>query len=376
MLQRKQLVFIIVFVSLSFNLFSQNKYALLVGICDYYEVKGVKSNDVSLSGCVNDADSIKKLLITKFGFNNTNIKTVYNEDATRDNIIAGMKQVLQVCKPGDAFVFFYSGHGVWMNNSQNLKDSVKHGFNQAMLTSDLYNFKDNFKCFFRDTTLKKYFNLFIDKKVILTALLDCCYSGSMDMASNNTNDLPSAQNKSVDLDHLMYILTKNANDPQKLIDSISGVSANNSSDNSFNSLLHNTLNNYDSVELVRNKSALFAQRIVISDNDKIVRPVTRQNSKYLFISAATDMQEGQDIPDKNKNYHGLFTNSIISVFNQNPASITVDEVFNKINLEMKSYIQDNKKNVNGLHDQNPQKHLDPSRNKTNLFGVKLTATHR
>src|ERR1700730_11251390 len=132
----KQLVCTVGIGIFSFSMKAQNKYALLIGINDYYEVKGVKSKE-SLNGPVNDANAIRSLLISKFGFKNSHIDTVYNGQATRDNIIEALKQKLKQCKPGDMMVFYYSGHGVWMKNSEEENDPVKRGMNQAMLTSDL-----------------------------------------------------------------------------------------------------------------------------------------------------------------------------------------------------------------------------------------------
>jgi hypothetical protein len=142
----RQLVFITALCFLSFLVNAQNKYALLIGINNYYEVKGVVS-EVSLHGSVNDANSIKSLLINKFGFKKSNVDTLYDGNASRDNIIAALKKKLRQCKPGDVMVFYYSGHGVWMKNTDEEKDPIKKGMNQAMLTSDLYNYDDHLKCY-------------------------------------------------------------------------------------------------------------------------------------------------------------------------------------------------------------------------------------
>src|SRR5689334_9935716 len=96
-------------LSLLFLLFSaiadaQNKYALLVGINNYYEKPGVL-HPSSLHGCVNDALSIKALLENRFGFDATSIETLFDENATVKNVTDAMHRALQKCKPGDAFVF-------------------------------------------------------------------------------------------------------------------------------------------------------------------------------------------------------------------------------------------------------------------------------
>jgi caspase domain-containing protein len=408
----KQLVFIAAVNMFFCSIKAQSKYAILIGINDYYEVKGVKS-EVSLHGSVNDANSIRDLLISKFGFNSKNIDTIYNADATRDHIIAGLNKKLAQCKPGDALVFYYSGHGVYMFNSDEDKDSVKQGMNQAMLTSDLYNYDDHLKCFFRDFTLKQYFNLFINKKVILTAIFDCCFSGNIAMANKGAS--ASEKIRSVDLKALFGRLTQNANNAQLLMDSINGIptnmiisacptdsagksTRNRDSDGDgvpdcrdkekftdkqcfpvdedgvgncpFDYLLkqfHRTLNKYDSAELAKanpvvSERAFNAKAVLtITEKDTIARPVDRKNSRFLFIAASTDRQVAFEFPDDNGVRHGFFTASVLRVLNKNPAITNVADLFQKIVDDMSTYHRD----------QNPTLYSDPERKKYNLVGVKL-----
>ncbi len=412
----KQLVFIAAVSMLLCPVKAQNRYAILIGINDYYEVKGVKS-EVSLRGSVNDANSVRELLIGKFGFSSKNIDTIYNAEATRDGIIAGLNKKLAQCKPGDALVFYYSGHGVYMFNSDEKQDTVKQGMNQAMLTSDLYNYDDHLKCFFRDVTLKQYFNLFIDKKVILTVIFDCCFSGNLAMANKGAD--VSEKIRSVDLKALFGRLTENADNPQLLMDSITGVAGtsgtagcpadsmekiknNLDSDGDgvpdcrdkekftdkqcfpvdedgvgncpFDYLLkqfHNTLNKYDSAELAKadlNGNASGTARafsaksvLTIAEKDTITRPVDRKNSKFLFIAAATDRQIAFEFPDEKGVRHGFFTASVMRVLSKYPAVTNVADLFQKIVDDMSTYHRD----------QNPTLYSDPERKKNNLVGVKL-----
>ena len=101
-----KIVFPFVLLVLGVEAWGQTKHALLIGINDYYETKDKKSHE-SLRGPVNDANAIRELLISKFGYKAANIDTIYNAAATRDNIIEGMKKKIKECKPGDIMVFFY-----------------------------------------------------------------------------------------------------------------------------------------------------------------------------------------------------------------------------------------------------------------------------
>ncbi|MEO7766042.1 MAG: caspase family protein [Ferruginibacter sp.] len=411
----KQLIFIGCLSILSFSASAQNKYALLVGINDYFEVKGVKSKE-SLNGSVNDARSMNGLLVSRFGFKSSHIDTIYDAAATRDHIIEALNQKLKKCRPGDIMVFYYSGHGVWMENSEEEKDTVKRGMNQAMLTSDLYNYRDHFKCFLRDFTLKQYFNKFVDKKVILTSIFDCCFSGNLAMQFPG-QVVSEAKTKSIDFNDLMSRLTDNS---QALIDSITGISivsppgclvdssgiiqetldsdgdgvpdckdkekftdkacmpvnAEGIGKCPFDSLLHKTLNRFDVGELVKNNTpvpSVIRERnynatevLKISERDTIARPSETKNSKFLFIAATTDSQRAIEFKDQDNIVHGLFTASILRIFNKNSTNISVNDFFKKLAEDMNIYHKD----------QTPTLHSDPARLKNNLLGTPLTKGKR
>ncbi len=388
---------------------AQHKYALLVGINDYYEVKGIKSKE-SLKGSVNDANAIRDVLLHRFGFAGKDIDTVYNADATRDNIIAALEKKLKLCRKGDMMFFYYSGHGVYLKNSEEDNDPVKAGFNQAMLTSDLYNYSDQFKCFLRDFTLKRYFNLFIDKQVVLTTIFDCCYSGNLAMASGNS-EVTYSKTRAVDLDELMSRLTATAADPQQLIDSLSGnissraagcpvsradsMEASRDSDGDgvpdcrddqvhtepacfpvnakgigscpYTYFLNRTLNSYDSAELQQNtglsvRSFNSTEVLHISEKDTIARPASRKNSGFLFISGTTDYQKALEFPDSNKTIHGLFTGSFVRVCRLQPPGTRVDSLFSRVQRDMAGYHKN----------QQPTIHLDPARAGDDLSGIKAS----
>ncbi|RYG13923.1 MAG: caspase family protein, partial [Chitinophagaceae bacterium] len=131
---------------------AQNKYAVVIGINEYYEMPGVTGAH-NLKGCVNDAISIRSLLLNRFGFDQSNITTLFNAQATQRNMTAALQNILQKGKKGDAVVFYFCGHGIYMSNPANLSDPLKKGYNQALCMSDLY--APNLECLVKDNTLKK-----------------------------------------------------------------------------------------------------------------------------------------------------------------------------------------------------------------------------
>lgn len=123
------------------------------------------------------------MLINRFGFKKEDIILLVNENATRKNLEQSIDKTLKKAKKGDAFFFYFSGHGVWMENlDQNEREKIlKQGMNQAIVLSDLY--AENLGCLFKDSDVKRMFNKFVDKKVIATGFFDCCYAGHITQSS-------------------------------------------------------------------------------------------------------------------------------------------------------------------------------------------------
>lgn len=84
---------------------SRSLYALLVGIDDY--------SDHRLDSCANDITAIEEYLNTGFNLEEYQlyIKTLKNEQATREAIINGFRNHLCNAKKGDIALFYYSSHG-------------------------------------------------------------------------------------------------------------------------------------------------------------------------------------------------------------------------------------------------------------------------
>ncbi|MGK7913984.1 MAG: caspase family protein [Prochloraceae cyanobacterium] len=84
---------------------TNRKLALLVGINEY-------SRNLQLSGCVTDVELQRELLIHRFGFNTSDIVTLTDREATRENIeTAFIEHLTQQAKTTDVVVFHFSGYG-------------------------------------------------------------------------------------------------------------------------------------------------------------------------------------------------------------------------------------------------------------------------
>jgi len=81
------------------------KLALIVGINQY-------PRSTALGGCVTDVELQRELLIHRFGFNASDILTLTDSQATRENIeTAFIEHLTEQAKAGDVVLFHFSGYG-------------------------------------------------------------------------------------------------------------------------------------------------------------------------------------------------------------------------------------------------------------------------
>lgn len=90
---------------------AKGRYALLVGIDDYQGI------GTSLQGPVADARLIGRILIEKYGFSPANVQYVTNREATREHITEAFLRHLGQAGPDGVAVFYYSGHGMQMEEN-------------------------------------------------------------------------------------------------------------------------------------------------------------------------------------------------------------------------------------------------------------------
>ncbi|MFT5667111.1 MAG: WD40 repeat protein [Vicingaceae bacterium] len=87
----------------SLSLESQN-HMLLISIDKYI-------NWSPLNNAVSDGNKLTKILEDKYGFDSSNVIEVKNENADRQGIINGFKELISKAGPNDNVIIYYSGHG-------------------------------------------------------------------------------------------------------------------------------------------------------------------------------------------------------------------------------------------------------------------------
>ncbi|MCX7016114.1 MAG: caspase family protein [Candidatus Sumerlaeota bacterium] len=146
------------------------RYALLVGVNEY-----IHNPQWTLEGCTNDARLMAELLIERFAFAKDNVHLLLDRQATADGIRQAFRTVLiQGTKAGDTAVFYFSGHGSQIPDTNG--DEADQ-LDEFIVPSDC-----------QRTEAKGFENCVIDDELgqwaaemagrEFVAIFDCCHSGT------------------------------------------------------------------------------------------------------------------------------------------------------------------------------------------------------
>jgi hypothetical protein len=166
-----------------------------------------------LSGCVNDINTIEKLLIEKFNFKN--IVKLHDSSSilpTKINILLQLKLLLSQSNSGDVLFFHYSGHG---SQIKDINGDETDGMDEVIIPVDY--FSNN--SIIVDDDIKGIIQENLKEGVKLIVLMDCCNSGTIfDLKYNyDSNWNQVVNNKSLDTKGDI-ILISGCSDPQKSYD--------------------------------------------------------------------------------------------------------------------------------------------------------------
>jgi len=156
------------------------KKALLVGINDYAPA-GAGGPD--LRGCVNDVKDFANTMaaLGVVPITPAYMRVITNRNATRANILAGLKWLLAGARDGDVRIFYYSGHGTYRvdvsGEEADKKDEAicPHDFATAGLITD-----DELRGLLAG----------LPAGVNLDVFLDSCFSGTATRAMVESMDGP------------------------------------------------------------------------------------------------------------------------------------------------------------------------------------------
>ncbi|KAF3193749.1 hypothetical protein TWF225_009293 [Orbilia oligospora] len=183
-------------------------WAILIGI-DFY-MPGEPGTSVErpgvyfprLQGCVEDVSQVEKLLREFFDPKNLSIHRLTatppgndqkarpqaeNLQPTYENIVATFNKITKEAKPDDVVYIHYSGHGARVKTifSQLKQNSVE--LDEALVPTDIC-------CggrYLRDVEVANLIDKMVEKKLVVTLILDCCHAESANRGPQNSPRNPT-----------------------------------------------------------------------------------------------------------------------------------------------------------------------------------------
>ncbi|MEM7373551.1 MAG: caspase family protein [Bacteroidota bacterium] len=149
-------------------------YLLLIGVDQY-------KSWVSLNNAVKDCEDIARVLTREYQFDPRKVIKVYNEKATRGNILKELGRLQGKLNKEDNLVIYYAGHGHYDQSSQLgywVPVDARHRD-----AGGQYEFPD----YIPNSTIHDYLRAIKTKHTLLLA--DACYAGSLFTSYRGTLDL-------------------------------------------------------------------------------------------------------------------------------------------------------------------------------------------
>mmetsp|Transcript_4590 Transcript_4590/g.17292 ORF Transcript_4590/g.17292 Transcript_4590/m.17292 type:complete len:411 (+) Transcript_4590:67-1299(+) len=141
--------------------------ALLIGI-------NYEGTAAALKGCQNDALDMKQLLTSQYGYLEENVRLMLDragsELPSRANILAGTRWLVAGAQPGDCLFFHYSGHGGQQEDPDCAEEDC---MDETILPQDFQR-----AGMIVDDELFEVMIRSLPSGVKLTAVMDCCHSGT------------------------------------------------------------------------------------------------------------------------------------------------------------------------------------------------------
>ena len=151
-----------------------NQWLFVIGINTYLEWS-------RLNTAVNDAKTVKDVLLKRYHFDKYHLIELYDEDATRSNILAKLRYLANRVGPDDSIVIFYAGHGHM--------DSITKSGSWIPVESSM----SDTSAWVSNHDIKNYLKVDAIKAKHILLISDSCFSG--DFFRGNRGRLPEVTDK-------------------------------------------------------------------------------------------------------------------------------------------------------------------------------------
>jgi hypothetical protein len=140
--------------------------ALLIGINEY-----ASPRIIDLRGALNDIAMLRRVLVTRFGFDDEHVLSLTDADATREGVLRAIDEFVAASGPNDVVYIHYSGHGARVEDFSGDEDD---GMDETILPHDarMPDIPD-----ITDDELEARFARLKSRDVLI--VFDSCYSGTV-----------------------------------------------------------------------------------------------------------------------------------------------------------------------------------------------------
>lgn len=150
-----------------------DKLALVVGVADYPDAIAETLPD--LSGPRNDAEEVRSLLVSRFGFAADAVLVLVDGAATHAAVVRAFHDhLIARAGPGTDAVFWYSGHGSQVPDASGFEAS---GFDSTLILSDSRSAAHDGDFDFTDDELSSLLDALAAKGARALVVTDACHSG-------------------------------------------------------------------------------------------------------------------------------------------------------------------------------------------------------
>ena len=150
------------------------QWLLTIGIDTYLSWPRLKT-------AVNDAKALKNILMERYTFDKDHVIELYDENATRRNILGALRDLTKKIKPDDSLLIFYAGHG-------HIDNITKKGSWIPVESST-----DDPSAWIGNQDIKDYLNIDAIKAKHILLVSDSCFSG--DFFRGQRGALPEVTDK-------------------------------------------------------------------------------------------------------------------------------------------------------------------------------------
>lgn len=144
--------------ALSYNREMATNHLLVIGINEY-------QNFTPLNNAVSDATVLDSILKLNYNVGDEHTTTLYNEEATLENINSAFRKIIKNIAPNDNLIIYYAGHGVYDN-------TLNEGYWVPVDGQ-----KGKFTTYYPNSLLLKTIKTIPAQHVMVVA--DACFSGSL-----------------------------------------------------------------------------------------------------------------------------------------------------------------------------------------------------